>query len=132
METVARERRTEEEARQREEIRKETERRILLELEAKSAVQRQALFDYQFGSKIHQASFRGLDISDVGKLRIGVFGPTGSGKSCFINTCEGVVLRTDKGSSPIGTTGAEGTIILEDFLPEMFFRLVDTRGFYKL
>lgn len=77
------------------------------------------------------ASFRDLDLSDVTKLRIGVFGPTGSGKSCFINTCERVVRKEDKGSVVIQSSGAEGTIILEDFLQEMFFRLVDTRGFFN-
>jgi len=127
---LERERRAEEEARQREERRLEQEQQKQLELEAKSAEQRQALFDYQFSSKIHKASFRGLDIGDVDKLRIGVFGPTGSGKSCFINTCERVVRCEDKGSSPIASSGKEGTIILEDFLSEMFFRLVDTRGFF--
>ncbi|KXJ06029.1 hypothetical protein AC249_AIPGENE8994, partial [Exaiptasia diaphana] len=91
IQALERQRRAEEEARLREELRKEEERLMLLELQAKSMAKRQDLFDYQFGSKIDLASFRGLDISDVDKLRIGVFGPTGSGKSCFISTCERVV-----------------------------------------
>ena len=72
----------------------------------------------------------GLNIDDVTQLRIGVFGPTGSGKSCFINTCERAVRQTEKGSAPDSTTGQEGTITLQDYLPEMFFRLVDTWGFF--
>ena len=59
-----------------------------------------------------------------------MFGPTGSGKSCFINTCERVVLETDKGSAPPTSAGGEGTLILEDYLTSTFFNLVDTRGFF--
>ncbi|XP_001624324.2 uncharacterized protein LOC5503216 [Nematostella vectensis] len=123
--------------RQEQERRREEEERILREkeqlrkLEEEAVTKRLALFDYKFGDKINLASFRNLDISDVTKLRIGVFGPTGSGKSCFVNTCERTVRRSDKGSAPINSTGREGTIILEDFLQEMFFRLVDTRGFFN-
>ncbi|CAH3163947.1 unnamed protein product [Porites lobata] len=67
----------------------------------------------------------------VTQLRIGVFGATGSGKSCFINTCERTVRQTEKGSAPDSSTGQEGTITLQDYLPELFFRLVDTRGFFN-
>ena len=73
----------------------------------------------------------GLNIDDVTQLRIGVFGTTGSGKSCFINTCERVVRQTEKGSAPVCRTGKMGTTTLQDYLPEMFFRLVDTRGFFN-
>ena len=89
------------------------------------------LFDYKFGNKSKLDSFRGLAIDDVTQLRIGVFEPTGSGKSCFINTCERAVRQTDKGSAPDSSTSQEGTITLQDFLPEMFFHLVDTRGFFN-
>ena len=74
-----------EEARKRE----EEERRLRLEIEL--CLRRAALFDYKFGNKIKLDSFKGLAIDDVTQLRIGVFGPTGSGKSCFINTCERAV-----------------------------------------
>jgi hypothetical protein len=113
-----------------EEERKERARIKTLELEEQSTSKRAALFDYKFGDKTNLASFRGLDISDVKRLRIGVFGPTGSGKSCFINTCVSTVKQVDKGPASIATSGAEGTIILEDFLTDMFASLVDTRGFF--
>ena len=47
---------------------------------------------YQLGDKINLDSFLGLEIDDVTQLRIGVFGPAGSGKSSFINTVERVVM----------------------------------------
>ena len=84
---------------------------------------------YQFGDKIKLDSFLGLEIDDVTQLRIGVFGPAGSGKSSFINTVERVVRQTDKGTVPCHHGGSEGTIILQDYLPELFFHLVDTRCF---
>ena len=114
-----------EEARKRE----EEERRLCLENEL--CLRRAELFDYKFGNKIKLDSFKGLAIDDVTKLRIGVFGPTGSGKSCFINTCERTVRQTDKGTAPDSTTGQEGTVTLQDYLPELFFNLVDTRGFFN-
>ena len=59
-----------------------------------------------------------------------MFEPTGSGKSCFINTCERAVRQTDKGTAPDKTTIQEGAIILRDYLPELFFHLVDVYGFF--
>ena len=44
---------------------------------------------------------------------------------------ERTVRETDKGSAPDSTTRQEGTICLQDYLPEMFFHLVDTRGFFN-
>ena len=84
---------------------------------------------YQFGDKIKLDSFLGLEIDDVTQLRIGVIGPAGSGKSSFINTVERVVRQTDKGTVPCHHLGGEGTIILQDYLPELFFHLVDTPCF---
>ena len=100
-------------------------------MESKLCLRGAELFDYKFGNKSKLNSFRGLAIDDVTQLRIGVFEPTGSGKSCFINTCERAVRQTDKGSAPDSSTSQEGTITLQDFLPEMFFHLVDTRGFFN-
>ena len=111
------------------EARRRAEEQKLLELEAELCRRRDQLFNYKFGDKTRLDNFMGLNIDDVTQLRIGVFGPTGSGKSCFINTCERAVRQTEKGSAPDSTTGQEGTITLQDYLPEMFFRLVDTRGF---
>ena len=114
-----------------EEARKREEEERRLRLENELCLRRAALFDYKFGNKIKLDSFKGLAIDDVTQLRIGVFGPTGSGKSCFINTCERAVRQTDKGTAPDSTTGQEGTITLQDYLPELFFHLVDTRGFFN-
>ncbi|XP_068685963.1 uncharacterized protein [Montipora foliosa] len=123
------EQRQREQAQEEERIRKETAR--LFAQENELCLRRAELYNYTFGSKTHLDSFRGLAIDDVTKLRIGVFGPTGSGKSCFINTCERAVRETEKGTVPATSAGSEGTIILQDYLPEMFFRLVDTRGFFN-
>ena len=114
-----------------EEARKREEEERRLRLENELCLRRAELFDYKFGNKIKLDSFKGLAIDDVTQLRIGVFGPTGSGKSCFINTCERAVRQTDKGTAPDSTTGQEGTITLQDYLPELFFNLVDTRGFFN-
>ena len=114
-----------------EEARKREEEEKRLRLENELCLRRAELFDYRFGNKIKLDSFKGLAIDDVTQLRIGVFGPTGSGKSCFINTCERAVRQTDKGTAPDSTTGQEGTITLQDYLPELFFHLVDTRGFFN-
>ena len=101
-------------------------------MEAELCRLRYQLKNYTFGDKIKLDSFLGLEIDDVTQLRIGVFGPAGSGKSSFINTVERVVRQTDKGSVPVTSCrGEEGTIILQDYLPELFFHLVDTRGFFK-
>lgn len=97
-------------------------------LQDKAANLRASLREYRLGNITGSQTVKTLNFS---KLRIGIFGPTGSGKSCFINSCERTVRQTDKGSVPIATSGAEGTIILEDYLTEMFFRLVDTRGFFS-
>ena len=102
-----------------------------MKLEHELRLRRAELFNYKIGDKTRLESFRGLPIDDVTQLTIGVFGPTGSGKSCFINTCERTVRETEKGSAPDSTTGQEGTVILQDYLPEMFFHLVDTRGFFN-
>ena len=116
--------------RQREMAEEEAKEQKRLQLEAELCRRRDELFNYTFGNKTRLDNFLGLQIEDVTQLRIGVFGPTGSGKSCFINTCERTVRQTEKGTAPDSTTGQEGTITLQDYLSEMFFRLVDTRGFF--
>ena len=110
--------------------RKEVEQKRL-QLEVELCRRRDELFNYRFGNKTRLDNFLGLQIEDVTQLRIGVFGPMGSGKSCFINTCERTVRQTEKGTAPDSTTGQEETITLQDYLPEMFFHLVDTRGFFN-
>ena len=101
-----------------------------LQLEAELCRLRDEIFNYKLGDITRLDNFLGLQIEDVTQLRIGVFGPSGSGKSCFINTCERTVRQTEKGTAQDSTTGQEETIILQDYLQEMFFHLVDTRGFF--
>ena len=101
-----------------------------LQLEAELCRLRDEFSNYKFGNKTMLDNFLGLQIKNVTQLRIGVFGPSGSGKSCFINTCERTVRQTEKGTASDSTTGQEETITLQDYLSEMFFRLVDTRGFF--
>ncbi|PFX19115.1 hypothetical protein AWC38_SpisGene16499 [Stylophora pistillata] len=113
-----------------EEERREEEAWKGLKLQAELCRRRDQLFDYKFGDKIGLDNFSGLNIDDVIQLRIGVFGPSGSGKSWFINTCERAIRETEKGTATEGNTGKEETVMLEDYLPEMFFHLTDTRGFF--
>ena len=113
-----------------EKLRQEDERKRW-DLEAELCRLRYQLQMYQFGDKIKLDSFQGLEINDVTQLRIGVFGSAGSGKSSFINTVERVVRQTDKGTVPCHDKGYEGTIELQDYLPELFFHLVDTRCFFN-
>ena len=84
------------------------------------------MLNYKFGKKVVFLNFLGLAIDNVTQLRIIVFEATGSGKSCFINTCESTVKQTEKGSAPHSSTGQEGAIPLQDYLPEL-----DTRGFFN-
>ena len=111
----------------------ERERRAMEEGERRAMEERRRqLIVYQFGDKIHLASFRGLNLDDVTNLRLAMFGPTGSGKSCFVNTCSRVVLQKPKGAACLESAGSEGTIILEEFFHEMpLIRLVDTRGLHN-
>lgn len=82
-----------------------------MELENELCFCRVELYNYIFGSKIYFDSFRGLVIDDVIKLRIGVFGLIGLGKSCFINMCECVVRKEEKGIVFDNMVGSEGIII---------------------
>ena len=114
-------RRQRQKVREEEEKRRKVDERKRSELEDELPRLRHQLKNYKFGDKINLDSFLGLEIDDVTELRIGVFGSTGSGKSCFINTVERVVRQTNKGSVPDQSRGNEGTIILQDYLPELFF-----------
>ncbi|XP_035681608.1 uncharacterized protein LOC118419353 [Branchiostoma floridae] len=97
---------------------------------------RQELRNYRFGNIHGQHYFAGLDIRDMqeGGLRIGLFGPAGSGKSSFINTCERAMKQgLRRGNADIQTAYGEGTIVLQEYLDDIDndFCLVDTRGFFQ-
>lgn len=100
-------------------------------LEVHLSRRRDELRKYRFGDKIRLDSFRGLSIEDVTRLRIGCFGPTGVGISSFIYTCERVVRQAERGTAMIYSGGFQGPLILQDYLPEMFFRLVDISGYFS-
>ena len=114
-----------------EKARRRADEQKCLELEAELCRSRDQLFNYKFGDKTRLDSFLGLQIDDVTQLRIGVFGPAGTGKTSFINTCERAVRQTEQGSTPGSSGPWEDTITLQDYLPEMFFHLVDTRSFFN-
>ena len=121
-EILQREREKEQEARRKEKS---------LRLEDELSLRRDELFDYKFGSKVGFHSFQGLKIDDVTQLRIGVIGTTKSGISCFINGCERALRQTERGTAPYGNNGGKQvTTTLQDYLPEMFFHLVDIPGVY--
>ncbi|XP_070553844.1 uncharacterized protein [Ptychodera flava] len=101
-----------------------------------AALQRRAILDYKFGDKHGMGSFSSLDISEFtdpkARLRIALMGPTGVGKSSFINTCERTIKISDKGSCEV-FSGGEGTVRLQDYLGGVCaFRLVDVRGFQNM
>lgn len=102
-----------------------------LRLEDELSLRRDELFDYKFGSKVGFHSFQGLKIDDVTQLRIGVIGTTKCGISSFINGCERALRQTERGTAPYGNNGGKQvTTTLQDYLPEMFFHLVDIPGVY--
>ena len=110
--------------------REEKEKRLSLEHELCRL--RAKLIGYEFGEYNGLHSFQGLEIDDVTRLRIGLFGPTGCGISCFIHGCERALRQTERGTAPYGGSGIQVTLTLQDYLPEMFFHLVDTPGFFDI
>lgn len=98
-------------------------------LEIELRRRRAELFKYKFGDKTGLDCLTDLAIDDVTQLRIGVFGEVGQGRSSFICTCERTVREPERGTAPVHSY-REYTVTLQDYLPEMFFRLVDTRHFF--
>ncbi|XP_070552681.1 interferon-induced protein 44-like [Ptychodera flava] len=88
---------------------------------------------YTFASLCGIAAFEGLEVRDIlrpGGLRIGLFGPAGSGKSSFISTCEKTIKKKFRGSADVKTEGGEGTVRVMDYVSGGWhFKLIDTRGF---
>ncbi|CAH1267099.1 Hypp3687 [Branchiostoma lanceolatum] len=122
---------------QQEEQEKQREEERRRKLQQESLDERKKLLDYNFGDKHGLRNFASIDIRDMQEsdrgIRIGLFGPTGSGKSCLINTCERTMKVTDKGSCETQTSGAEGTIMVQEYLDDIGskFCLIDTRGFFN-
>ncbi|XP_077984280.1 uncharacterized protein LOC144438927 [Glandiceps talaboti] len=69
---------------------------------------------------------------DEMKIRIGLFGFTGAGKSSFVNSLMKCLLNDDRGRAVRTSFGGEGNIILEEYFNEYGFILLDTRGFMDL
>ncbi|EDO45222.1 predicted protein [Nematostella vectensis] len=93
-----------------------------------------SLLEYEFGSRTTKLAFEkdGLDISDMDRVRIALFGPTGSGKTSFIGTLERSLLGKEKQTAFEQGAGSEGTVVLEEYLSQLRFNLVDTRGFFDI
>ncbi|XP_019622048.1 PREDICTED: uncharacterized protein LOC109468238 isoform X1 [Branchiostoma belcheri] len=109
----------------------------LRRLQQEALGERTKLLLYRFGDKHGLRNFATIDIRDMQQsargLRIGMFGPSGSGKSSFINTCERAVKQTIRGTCETQTSGQEGTILVQEYLDNIGskFCLVDTRGFFN-
>lgn len=82
----------------------------------------------------HPGKYRNVVVpQDLRHIRIAVVGPTGSGKSCLINT-------TSRSLNPANTlprvpeqgSGGEGSLFVEDVIfDDCDFIYVDTRGFWR-
>ena len=112
------------------EVKRRQENLKRLQLDAELCRRRDELFNYRFGEKFRLDCLQGIQIDDVTQLRIGVVGPPGSGKSCFINTCQQALKLTETRFVLDSTTDQEGRISVQEYLPEMFFHLVEIRGLF--
>ncbi|CAH1244523.1 Hypp7332 [Branchiostoma lanceolatum] len=122
-----------------EDQRKQRHAEHLKKLQQESLRELEKLLKYRFGDKQGSCYFSSVDVRDMhgsdSGIRIGILGPTGSGKSSFINTCERAIKLTTRGSCKTQIRGAEDTILVEDYLDDIEgckFRLVDIRtpGFF--
>ncbi|XP_019622055.1 PREDICTED: uncharacterized protein LOC109468240 [Branchiostoma belcheri] len=110
--------------------RRERERKEQQELTKRMTVLRSGLTsglkNYTVGSKTNIAK------QGIGHVNIAMFGPTGSGKSSFIQIAETILLGPEKTTIMTQSDAKEGTIILLPFLTDLNFHLFDTRGFFDL
>ncbi|KAI8510460.1 hypothetical protein Bbelb_113760 [Branchiostoma belcheri] len=88
------------------------------------------LEEYEVGSKLRLGKFFPADVKEIENINIAMIGPTGSGKSSFINIAEKVMMG--EATAITQSTGKEGTILLEEYLTKFKFRLIDTRGYFEL
>lgn len=91
------------------------------------------LVNYKAGNisgKAHFHDARPGEMDDS-KIRIAIFGMAGSGKSALVNTIEKILLGREQGGTAMEqSAGAEGTVLLEEYLCQLGFTLIDTRGFF--
>ncbi|XP_078602556.1 uncharacterized protein LOC144876774 [Branchiostoma floridae x Branchiostoma japonicum] len=110
--------------------RQDLEARKQKELKDKMAKRLEGLEKYKVGSKKNMEQ----DVTKEGikHVNIVMFGPSGSGKSSFIQIAEQILLG--KTTALVQADSKEGTTILEKYLAgsELKFHLVDTRGFFHL
>ena len=95
---------------------------------------KQELRDYKTGNKLGLEAFQDAEPGEMKnmKVRMALFGMTGSGKSALVNTVMKILCGKDeKGVAIEQSSGGEGTTILEEFFPQFNFRLIDTRGFFE-
>ncbi|XP_078684617.1 uncharacterized protein LOC144918052 [Branchiostoma floridae x Branchiostoma belcheri] len=88
------------------------------------------LEEYEVGAKLRLGKFFPADVKEIENINIAMIGPTGSGKSSFINIAEKVMMG--EATAITQSTGKEGTIHLEEYLTKFNFRLIDTRGYFEL
>ncbi|XP_078682387.1 uncharacterized protein LOC144916865 [Branchiostoma floridae x Branchiostoma belcheri] len=89
-----------------------------------------ALQCYEVGSKLRLDKPFKDKIKDIQHVNIAMIGPTGSGKTSFINIVE--QLMTGTSTAITQGEGREGTVQLEEYLHDFNFRLIDTRGYFHL
>jgi len=93
------------------------------------------LKEYKFGDKIGLESFSDADDREMENfnIRIGVFGPAGSGKSSLINTVSKILGSEEDEIAITQSAGGEGSKLLEECsFGDAEFSMFDTRGFMDL
>lgn len=91
------------------------------------------LLNYKAGDIHGVHSFRDADPEEMRDflIRIGVFGPTGSGKSALINTISKILRGASEEAAISQSAGGEGTRLLDE-ITFGGFSMFDTRGFFDI